>query len=565
MFEQQPLRLGVLARNQENLLIITYETNISRDCRADVKENQSGQALVMQLSGKFESFGKFLLPNIRAMRYAFFYFMTSVLEPLANQWRDHPAMPPRKARMRGDEPVGRMRRQLEIWGTKDPNVSAQLVLAMQRNLFQQEAGLDMSFRYIESGTMMPREILEADQPPFAFIQTPISAILLNDRGFPVKIVAPLADIAGTQQLVIHPNCNILHPKDLEGKRIAIAQDAAVYIAISNMARDIGIDLRKIEFVDLLPNEQMKAFMDGDVHAIASWEPWTTNARKFGGQMFFSGVRSEIPEMEGDVSWLVDQACLMVSDAHLQEFPEEIKAILRVLHIATNLINEERKHVVKELAGFFEMTQYELIAAMRKNLYSMNFDNLFRIGLLAFRDFLHHEGMVSRMFTEQELYDTTLLREVAPDLIQFEAKSMQPVSVVERPNVYYRKDISIISDAELRFLVADDSKVVRTSLAQTVDILGGEVVAEATSGQEAIAAFKRLRPNFVTMDLSMPGMSGIDAIKQIFEIAPETVVIVVSGSDLKELREEVFELGVKIFIVKPFDPLLVAEIVGLLLL
>ena len=157
------------------------------------------------------------------------------------------------------------------------------------------------------------------------------------------------------------------------------------------------------------------------------------------------------------------------------------------------------------------------------------------------------------------------REVAPDLIQFEAKSMQPVSVVERPNVYYRKDISIISDAELRFLVADDSKVVRTSLAQTVDILGGEVVAEATSGQEAIAAFKRLRPNFVTMDLSMPGMSGIDAIKQIFEIAPETVVIVVSGSDLKELREEVFELGVKIFIVKPFDPLLVAEIVGLLLL
>jgi len=457
-----------------------------------------------------------------------------------------------------------MQRHLEIWGTKDPNVSAQLALAMQRNLFQ-DVGLDVAYKFIESGTTMPRDILAAEQKPFAFIQTPITAILLHDKGFPVKIVAPLADIGGTQQVILHPNAQLTNPKDLEGKRIGMAQDAAVYIAISNMARDLGINLRKVEFVDLLPHQQMQAFLDGEVDAIASWEPWTTSARKFGGQMYFSGVRSEIPDMEGDVSWLVDQACLMVSEEHLQKYPEEIKAILRVLHVATTLMNEQRRDIVKELAWFFEVTQYELIAAMRKNLYSMKFDNLFRIGLLAFRDFLYQEGMVSRMFPEQDLYDTSLLRQIAPDLVTFSAKTVQPVPIIERPSVYYRQDITLSEDARIRFLVADDSKVVRASLAQTVEILGGEVVAEAKTGHEAIDEFLRLRPNFVTMDLSMPGMSGIDAIKHILEIEPTTNVIVISGSDMKELREEVFELGVKIFIVKPFDPLLVAEIIGLLLL
>lgn len=171
-----------------------------------------------------------------------------------------------------------------------------------------------------------------------------------------------------------------------------------------------------------------------------------------------------------------------------------------------------------------------------------------------------------MFAEQELYDTTLLKQINRSLIAFEATTSQNVQVIKRPNVYYREDVTIVGDGQdIRFLVADDSTVVRASLARTVEILGGDVIGEATTGHEAIDMFVRLRPNFVTMDLSMPGTSGIDAIKQILKIQPDTNVIVISGTDLNEVREEVFDLGVKIFIVKPFEPLLVAEIIGLLLL
>jgi NitT/TauT family transport system substrate-binding protein len=459
-----------------------------------------------------------------------------------------------------------MPKQLEVWGTLDPNISAQLALAVQMDLFKKEAGLDVSCKFLESGTTMPHDILKTENKPFAFMQTPITAILLHDRGYSTKVVAPLADIAGTQQVLIRPSSGIVHPKDLEGKQIGIAQDAALYIAIRNMACDYDIDLKKIEFVDLLPHSQVEAFGEGTLDVIACWEPWTTKIRNMGARIYFSGARSKIPEMEGDVSWLIDQACLIVPDENLEQQSEEVIAILKVLREATKLINKHRREVARDLASFFDVSQNELIIAMRKNLYSMIFDNLFRIGILGFRDFLYNEGQVSKMFSEQELYDTTCLRKVDPSLILLEDTVSQEISIVERTNVYYRKDVTIVDEGrDIRFLVVDDSMVTRTSLAQTIEILGGEVLGEAATGQEAIELFTRLRPNFVTMDLTMPGMSGIDAIKHILQIEPNTNIIVISATDLKELREDVFDLGVKIFIVKPFDPLQVAEIIGLLLL
>ncbi len=458
-----------------------------------------------------------------------------------------------------------MSKQIEIWGTTDPNISAQLELAIRMDLFK-EAGLDVSSKFVESGTTMPADILSADKKPFAFTQTPITAIRLHDKGLSSKVVAPLADIAGTQQIVIHPDRGIVQPKDLEGKRIGIAQGAAVYMAVRNMARDYDIDLDNIEFVDLLPHEQVAAFKEGRIDAIACWEPWTTRARNMGGQLYFSGARSEIPGMEGDVNWLVDQACLMIPDEHLNQHEEEVLAVLNVLKKATDFINKHRKDAAKELAGFFDLTEQELITIMRKNLYSMRFDNLFRIGILGFRDFLYNDGRISTMLSEQELYDITLLKKVDPTLVSLEETVSQDISIVGKAKVYYRKEMTLYSNGQdIQFLVADDSKVVRSSLVQTVEILGGEVVGEATTGKEAIDMFKDLRPNFITMDLSMPGMSGIDAIKEILNIEPNANIIVISGTDHKELREEVFNLGAKIFIVKPFDPLQVAEIVGLLLL
>lgn len=459
-----------------------------------------------------------------------------------------------------------MSEHIEIWGVHDPNVSAQLALAVRLDLFKREAGLNVNCTFLESGTIMAEELFKADALPFALTQTPITAILMHNAGVRAKMLAPLADIAGTQQVILHPGSGVVSPKDLEGKRIAMAKEAAISMAITNMAKDCHIDLKKVEFVDLLPHEQIAAFELSQIDAIACWEPWTTKARTMGGRFYFSGVRSEIPNMEEDVSWLIDQSCLIVPDAHLHKRPEIAIEILNVLRKATDLINHHRKEVAKELAGFFGMSRLELAMTMQENSYSMALDTMFKLGLLGFRDFLYENGRVSEKYPEHLLYDISYLAQVDRSLVLLNEDSLNAVDIVHKEGIYYRKDLNLLAHAtDLRFLLADDSRYVRTSLKKVVDILGGQVIGEATTGGEAMDLFARLRPNCITMDLSMPGISGVDAIKSILQIDPEVTVIVISGTDLQEVREEVFRLGVKIFITKPFDPMLTAEIIGLLLL
>ena len=456
--------------------------------------------------------------------------------------------------------------KLEIWGVYDPNISAQLALAAKLDLFKREANLDVSCHFIESGTTMSADILNAERKPFAFTQTPITSILLHEQGFSTKLLAPLADIAGTQQVVVQEAAKIGAPKDLEGKRVGMAQEAAVYIAVKNMARDCDVDLNKVQFAHLLPHEQLKAFQEGELDAMACWEPWTARARMSGGKFYFSGNRSEIPGMEGDVNWLINQSCVIVPDDYLKSHPKQVIAMLNVLRKSTDLINRHRKEVIKELAEFFGITRVELMMTMRKNKYAMGLDTIFRLGVLGLRDFFYENGRVSSRFKEDTLYDTSYLKEVDPSLMLLENVDSQNIKIIGRTGIYYREDVALYGDGlRLQFLLADDSRFVRTALTRVVNIIGGEVIGEATNGNEAIEMFTSLRPNFVTMDLSMPGMSGVDAIKRIRQIDPDVNMIVISGVDLEEVREEVFDLGAKIFITKPFDPLQVAEIIGLLLL
>ncbi|PIE33179.1 hypothetical protein CSA56_12695 [candidate division KSB3 bacterium] len=455
-----------------------------------------------------------------------------------------------------------MSEKIEIWGVKDPNISAQLALADQLDLFKREVGLDVACTFLESGTTMPGDLLEAEKKPFAFTQTPITSIILHEKGFETKLIAPLADISGTQQVIIHESSGITDPKDLVGTKIGMAQGAAVYMAIRNMAKDCRVDLESVEFVNLMPHDQLAAFGDEKLDAIACWEPWTTKAQTMGGNFYFSGSRSEIPDMEGDVNWLVNQSCLIVPDEHLQQQPDIAVEILTVLRKATDLLNNERKQISKVLAQFFGISRLELMMAMQKNKYAMTMDSLFRIGVLGFRDFLFENEKVSQKFPEDIFYETHYLEQIAPELVKLRTTASRGLTITEKDGVYYPSELQLEqTDEPKNFLLADDSRYVRLSLARAVKMLGGEVVGEATTGREAIDQFTERRPNFITMDLSMPGLSGIDAISHILHIDPSVNILVISGTDLDEVREEVFNLGVKIFITKPFDPEKVASIIS----
>ncbi len=453
-----------------------------------------------------------------------------------------------------------MSEPIEIWGVYDPNISAQLALADRLNLFTRETGLNVTCRFIESGTTMADDVVNAAHPPFAVTQTPITALLLHEYGLQNKIVAPLADIAGAQQVIIRKASGIQRPQDLEGKPIGMAHGAAVMLALKNMAKDCNLNLAELRIVDLLPHEQIEAFQAGQLDVIASWEPWTTKAQVLGGEMFFSGSRSEIPGSEGNINWLINQSCLIVPDEQARVAPDKVIAILNVLRKATDLLNHHRTRVIDPLAEFFQISRVELLIAMQKNHYALTVTNLFRLGILSFRDFLYETGQLTRQLAEEQLYQLSYLKEVDPSLIFLEETTVQDVAIVEKNGIYYLDQFHLnVDHRPLTFLLADDSRYVRAALAKAVRFIGGQIIGEAATGSEVIERFAHLRPDVITMDLSMPGVSGIEALKILLQIDPDLAIVVISGTDLREVREEVFHLGVKMFITKPFDPMQVAGI------
>jgi DNA-binding NarL/FixJ family response regulator len=103
---------------------------------------------------------------------------------------------------------------------------------------------------------------------------------------------------------------------------------------------------------------------------------------------------------------------------------------------------------------------------------------------------------------------------------------------------------------MRILIADDHAVVRSGLRAILGKREGwEVCAEAETGHEALELAKRLRPDVVTMDLSMPGTSGLEAAAAIKKGVPGAEVIVLTCHYSKALLREVMRLGVLGFVLK----------------
>jgi two-component system chemotaxis response regulator CheY len=105
----------------------------------------------------------------------------------------------------------------------------------------------------------------------------------------------------------------------------------------------------------------------------------------------------------------------------------------------------------------------------------------------------------------------------------------------------------------RCLIADDSAYARRNIAIVLEKLGGDVVGEAANGLEAVDLYARLRPDLVVLDITMPQLDGIEALRRIMENDNNARVIIVSSIGHKEMIWKALCLGAKSFVTKPYNP------------
>jgi len=121
---------------------------------------------------------------------------------------------------------------------------------------------------------------------------------------------------------------------------------------------------------------------------------------------------------------------------------------------------------------------------------------------------------------------------------------------------YQPRNALLHDDEVNMpsvLIADDAAFMRMMIKNILTEAGYEIAGEAENGAVAVAKYKELKPDLTTMDITMPEMDGLQALKEIRGADPSACVVMCSAMGQQSMVIESIQAGAKDFIVKPFQP------------
>lgn len=113
----------------------------------------------------------------------------------------------------------------------------------------------------------------------------------------------------------------------------------------------------------------------------------------------------------------------------------------------------------------------------------------------------------------------------------------------------------------KIMIVDDSRILRRILTSTLTEAGHDVIADAGNGKEAVLLLKKVTPDIITLDITMPVMDGLEALSIIKEQYPDIKVVMVSAAGQKSKVMEALKTGASNFIQKPFEPEDVVDVIN----
>ena len=113
----------------------------------------------------------------------------------------------------------------------------------------------------------------------------------------------------------------------------------------------------------------------------------------------------------------------------------------------------------------------------------------------------------------------------------------------------------------KILIVDDSKTSRKILRNILEDYGHEVLGEAINGEEAVVKYKELQPDITTMDITMPVMDGLQALKEIMDTDKNAKVVMVTAAGQKTKMVDAIKYGAVEFLTKPFEAEQIIKIIS----
>ena len=306
---------------------------------------------------------------------------------------------------------------IEIAAVRDPQLGAQVAIADALGYFK-DAGLSVTVRWQQSGADIITLMAAGNQ----HIGTggTFTQIVLAGQKLPVKTIAALADIAGTQGFVLSPGVKLASPRDLEGKKLAHTQGNSQVLILAKLAKLYGFDAGKVTLVNMQPSEGVVAASKGDVQGLLGWQPNLYRLVKLGGTLYTTGTISYIggkPErFPGADKLQFNHSVLLASEAWIRDKPNTLKAVLVALGRASELIAKDRAKALDVLVAQLRVDREAIEVMTEANDYglaitddvahSIRFQSEWAVGI----------KRVANPVTPEDVLAPKLLAEIDPKLV-----------------------------------------------------------------------------------------------------------------------------------------------------
>ena len=119
---------------------------------------------------------------------------------------------------------------------------------------------------------------------------------------------------------------------------------------------------------------------------------------------------------------------------------------------------------------------------------------------------------------------------------------------------------MLKKGECKILVVDDAAFMRNIIKDILLKSGFSQIYEAKDGKDAIKYFTKYKPDIVTLDIIMPGVGGLEALKTILGIEPATKIIMITSVGQEQMVQDAIKYGAKAYVEKPFDDTKLVQII-----
>lgn len=303
--------------------------------------------------------------------------------------------------------------------TSDIQIGGPWVIAREKGYFVEEglsklelklySAAPPSFPAFASGEL--KVMSGAEQP----------SIALASSGMSVKVLGAYSEISGLHGLL--GDDKVKTAKDLEGKKVAVQVGSVLEWYLRNFCKAFGVDLSKVQVINMAAPEGLTAFLNGNVDALAIWQPFIERAmeggKKIGAHLLHYNNTSYVPGAEGPKKIHNTSAHVWTTEAFLKSNPGAIDALLRALKRSLLFIKSNPDEAAKILATEFKLVPATAKSQMGDVMYGLRIDDTMVRADQALADLLFAEKIIKKPVDfAKTMLDVGPLKRVAPEAVTY---------------------------------------------------------------------------------------------------------------------------------------------------